>query len=366
VSQVRALDSGFSCGPFLFPESGSTTKGNLCQSFKTSHTPVSHTWLKMIVAKDILNLIGNTSIVKINRLTRPTDASVYAKLEYLNPSGSLKDRIALHMIERAEREGHLKPGYKIVESSTGNTGTALSFVGTLKGYKVLIYETRPRSMGEEKARLMKNYGAEVRLITSEEIEGLKDSSTAGAEIEVPGRRMCLDLEKSRSDVWWARQFSNPYNIKAHNETGKEILSQLKGRIAAFVASIGTGGTLVGISEVLRKALPHVRIVGIQPASSKAMITPGKPYPRSEIQGGIISDMTEKAGLIDKIVRVSDEDAVNMTRRLWKEEGLFAGVSSGANILIALEQAKELGKGKTVVTVLPDSGDRYLTEQHYVT
>jgi len=320
----------------------------------------------MRLAENILELIGNTPIVRINKLARNTQANVFAKLEYLNPSGSLKDRIALHMIEQAEKDGSLKPGYTIVESSTGNTGTALSFVGVLKGYKVVIYETRPRSMGEEKAKLMRNYGAEVRLITPKEMEELKESSVAGAEIELPGRRICLDLERSQPNVWWARQFSNPYNTKAHNETGREILSQLKGKVDAFVASIGTGGTLMGIAEVLREAVPNVRIVGIQPASSKVTMIPGKPYPRSEIQGGIISDMTERTGLIDEIVRVSDEDAVNMTRRLWKEEGLFAGVSSGANVLVALREAKRLGKNMTVVTILPDSGDRYFTEEHYVT
>lgn len=336
------------------------------QSFKTIYSTVSHRSLEMRLAENILELIGNTPIVRINKLARNTQANVFAKLEYLNPSGSLKDRIALHMIEQAEKDGSLKPGYTIVESSTGNTGTALSFVGVLKGYKVVIYETRPRSMGEEKAKLMRNYGAEVRLITPKEMEELKESSVAGAEIELPGRRICLDLERSQPNVWWARQFSNPYNTKAHNETGREILSQLKGKVDAFVASIGTGGTLMGIAEVLREAVPNVRIVGIQPASSKVTMIPGKPYPRSEIQGGIISDMTERTGLIDEIVRVSDEDAVNMTRRLWKEEGLFAGVSSGANVLVALREAKRLGKNMTVVTILPDSGDRYFTEEHYVT
>jgi len=320
----------------------------------------------MKAADDVLELIGRTPMVKLKNIAKNLDANVLVKLEYLNPSGSLKDRIALRMIEEAEENGSLKPGHTIVESSTGNTGTSLSFVGTLKGYKVMIYETIPGKMGQEKIKIMRNYGAEVRTISPMDLEELKEKSVSGAEIELPGRRICLELERSRSDVWWARQFSNPYNVKAHNETGREIISQISGEIAAFTASIGTGGTLMGIAEVLRDKFPSCRIVGIQPASSMVSMVPGKPYPSSEIQGGIVSQMLGRKNLIDEVVRVSDEDAVEMTHRLWREEGLFAGISSGANVLVAIVEAKKLGKGKNVVTVLPDSGDRYLTEEHYIT
>lgn len=305
-------------------------------------------------------------MVKLSKITRGLNSDIFVKLEYLNPTGSLKDRIALRMVEQAEKEGVLRPGRTIVESSTGNTGTSLSFVGTMKGYKVVIFETTPGKMGEEKMKIMRNFGAEVRRITPKEMEDLKERSVAGAEIELPGRRICLDLEKARSDVWWARQFSNPQNVKAHNETAREIVSQIDGKIDAFTASIGTGGTLMGIAEVLKKEFPHIMIVGIQPASSRIKMTPGMSYPKSEIEGGIVSDMLSRANLIDEIVQISDEDAINMTRRLWREEGLFAGVSSGANVLVALEQARKLGKGAKVVTILPDSGDRYLTTEHYVT
>lgn len=305
-------------------------------------------------------------MVKLSKFTRSLNANIFVKLEYLNPTGSLKDRIALRMIEQAERDRVLKPGYTIVESSTGNTGTSLSFVGTVKGYKVMIFETTPGKMGEEKMKIMRNFGADVRRITSKEVEDLKEKSVPGAEIELPGRRICLDLEKTRSDVWWARQFSNQQNVKAHNETAKEIVSQVDGNIDAFTASIGTGGTLMGIAEVLRKEFPHIRIVGIQPARSRIKMTPRMSYPKSEIEGGIVSNMLANANLIDEIVRVSNEDAVSMTHRLWREEGLFAGVSSGANVLVALEQAKILGREAKVATVLPDSGDRYLTTEHYVT
>jgi cysteine synthase A len=320
----------------------------------------------MRVAESILDLIGNTPMVRISNIAKNVQANVLAKLEYLNPSGSLKDRIALKMIEDAEHEGVLRAGYTIVEASTGNTGISLSFVGTLKGYTVVIYETIPGQMGEQKIRMMRNYGAEVVVMTPKEMENLRDRSVSGAEIELPGRNICLDLETSDPRVWWARQFSNPGNSGAHNQTAKEILQQTKGKVDRFVCSIGTGGTLMGIAEVLKNELPNVRVIGIQPAGSEVTMRPGRPYPRSPISGGIVSDMLEKPHLIDEIVRVTDEEAVGMTYRLWREEGLFAGVSSGANVLVAIEQAKRLSAGSNVVTVLPDSGDRYLTEMHYVT
>jgi len=305
-------------------------------------------------------------MLQLKKLAKNLEANLLVKLEYLNPSGSMKDRIALKMIEQAEDKGILKPGYTIVESSTGNTGISLSFVGTMKGYSVVIYETIPGRMGEEKVKIMRNYGAEVQMITPTELENLREKSVPGAEIELPGRRICLDLERNNPDIWWARQFSNPGNVKAHNETAKEIMAQTNGEVNAFVMSIGTGGTLMGIAEVLKKELPHVRVVGIQPAGSKKIMTPGISYPRTDISGGIISDLVERPDLIDDIVRVSDEEAVKMTHQLRREEGLFAGVSSGANVLVALMEAKRLGKGKTVVTILPDHGDRYLTEEHFVT
>jgi len=305
-------------------------------------------------------------MVKLNYLTEDLEANVLVKLEYLNPSGSMKDRIALKMIEMAEEEGTLRSGYTIVESSTGNTGTSLAFVGAMKGYRVIIYETIPGEMGEEKVKIMRNYGAEVHVIAPKDLSNLNEKSVAGAEVELPGRRICLELERNKPDIWWARQFSNPGNVKAHNETGREILAQTNGEVDVFVMSIGTGGTLMGVSEVLKEELPHVRIVGVVPAASEKDLTPGKPYPRTDISGGIISDLVERPGLVDEVVRVRDVEAVNMTHRLWREEGLFAGVSSGANVLVAIKEAKRLEKGKNVVTILCDSGDRYLTEEHYVT
>lgn len=314
--------------------------------------------------KKILEVIGHTPMVKLGRLAEDLKTQIAVKLEYANPSGSLKDRIALRMIEDAEEKGLLKPGYTILESSTGNTGIAISFVGCMKGYNVIIYETTPGKIGAEKRKIMQGYGADVRSLPPEELEKMKEKSVAGAEVELPGRQMCLDLERSRNDHWWARQFSNPANVLAHHETGREILEQTDGQVDVFVASIGTGGTLMGIAQVLKKANPGVRIVGIQPASSRVPIIPRQSYPRNEISGGIISEMVQAGNLIDDVVRVTDEEAVAMTHKLWKE-GLFAGVSSGANVLVALREAKKLEEGK-VVTVLPDSADRYFSEEHYVT
>ena len=308
----------------------------------------------------VIDLIGNTPLVRLRRLAEDAGAEVYAKLEYLNPTGSIKDRVALKTIEGAEEDGSLKPGYTIVEASTGNTGTSLSLVGALKGYRVVIYETTPGKMGAEKRKLMSNYGAEVRDLTQEDLKAL------GSEASLPGRRMCLKLERESPGIWWTRQFSNPHNVEAQNWTGREILEQLGGRVDGYAAAIGTGGTLMGVAEVLKEANPATRVVGIQPAGSGRRLTPGVPYPRSEVDGGIISEMLERPGLIDEVVEVGDDEAVEMAHRLWRTEGLFCGISGGANVLVALSLARELGEGKRVVTVLPDSGDRYMTEERFVT
>lgn len=315
-------------------------------------------------AKSVLQMIGHTPLIKLDRLAKDLKANIFVKPEYLNPSGSLKDRIALKMIQNAEQKGDLKPGYTILESSTGNTGIALSFVGCLKGYKVIIYETTPGKIGEEKRKIMRGYGADVRCLPPEELAKMKERSVAGAEVERPGRQMCLDLERSHPDYWWARQFSNPANVLAHHDTGKEILEQTDGKVDVFIASIGTGGTLKGIAEILKRENPGIRIIGLQPASSNRRIIPGQPYPRSEIDGGIIADMVQVPNLIDEVVMVCDEEAVATTHLLWRE-GLFAGMSSGANMLIALREAQKKG-GANIVTVLADSADRYFTEEHYVT
>lgn len=312
----------------------------------------------------VLGLIGETPLTRLGTIPSEEDADIYVKLEYLNPSGSLKDRIALEMIRKAEAEGKLKPGYTIIEASTGNTGIALSFVGKRLGYNVTIY--MPEGMTAERIQIIESYGAKVHQLKSEDMKALE--SIAGAEVEIPTRRMCFEIERSTPGVWWARQFSNPANTAAHVKTGREILRQVDGMVDAFAASIGTGGTLLGVAQALKEELPEVRIVAIEPASATYPLLSGYrkiPGASDEVSGGIITELLD-SGIVDEVVQVTNEEAVATSLRLVREEGLFAGVSAGANVHIALELARHLGKGKRVVTVLPDSMDRYLTEKKYTT
>ncbi|MBC8223766.1 PLP-dependent cysteine synthase family protein [Candidatus Bathyarchaeota archaeon] len=318
----------------------------------------------MRVVDSVLDLIGNTPMVKLNRVTNEGMADVYVKCENLNPSGSLKDRIVLEMIREAEAEGKLKPGYTIIEASTGNTGTAVSFVGGYLGYKVEIY--MPEGMTLERIRLMECYGAEVHQLELESIS--EDESVAGAEVEIGTRQRCLELERTRPKTWWARQFSNPANTRAHYKTGLEIYYQMEGRVDAFVASIGVGGTLYGVAKALKGENPDVRIVGVEPASANYPISEGHyrmPGFSDEITGGIIEEMME-SGIVDEVVKVTNRNAIEMSDRLVKEEGLFCGISSGANVYHALKVAAEMGPGRRVATVLPDNRDRYLSEKKYTT
>jgi cysteine synthase A len=312
----------------------------------------------------ILEVIGNTPMVRLQKLVPKNSADIFTKLEYLNPSGSYKDRIALEMIRTAEAEGKLKPGYTIVEASTGNTGTALSFVGARLGYNVEIY--MPEGMTRERIKLMESYGAKVYEM---KIEGLDSKgSVAGAEVEFAPRKKCLELERSNPKVWWARQFSNPANWRAHIVTGNEILEQMNGKVDAFVASIGVGGTLYGVAKALKAKVPKCKVIGLEPASAKYAISEGITSPpgvSKEIAGGIIEEMMQ-SGLIDEVVKVTNEDAIKTSDRLVREEGLFCGISAGANVYHAIKVAEKLGKGKRVATVLPDHRDRYLSEKKYTT
>lgn len=312
------------------------------------------------MTKSTLELIGNTPLKTLDSITNGLNLTVWTKLEHLNPSGSIKDRIALQMIQDAEASGELKRGYTIIESSSGNTAIALSFVGRQKGYKVVIF--MPAIMATEKLAMIKRYGAEIRLV--ETGEDLKGTSVHGSYVEVPGRIMCKEMEARAPQVWWARQFSNPSNYKAHERLGEEILVQSGGKIDAFVASIGTGGTLFGVAKTLKKKLPQVRIIAVEPADCPYVtLTNFKVI--EGVTGGILQEILDSK-LVDRIVKLSDRDAVAMSRRLNLEEGLFVGVSAGANVCVALQLAKEMGKGANVVTVLPDRGDRYFSSEHYIT
>lgn len=316
----------------------------------------------------MLELIGNTPMVRLNKICKGLSSEILVKLEYMNPSGSLKDRIAYAMIKAAEKSGELKPGATIVESSTGNTGFALSSVGRAMGYKVRIYETMPGKAGSEKKKMMENVGAEVRLMEPKDIEHLRERSIAGSEVELPGRQLCLEAEQEGGgNIWWARQFSNPFNCESHYQTAQEILEQTDGKLDVFVQSIGTGGSVFGIAKILKEACPNVKVIGIQPASSKEPWHAGMDFPRTPIKGGIVSELLADKSLVDELVMITDDQARAMTHRIWEEEGLYCGVSSGANVHFAMEEIKKAG-GKKIraVTLMCDHMNRYLTDERYVT
>lgn len=324
----------------------------------------------MKVVDSILELIGNTPMLRLHKVTKGMEANVLVKLEYLNPSGSLKDRIALQMIEDAEKAGLLKSGYTIVEASSGNTAIALSFVGNVKGYKVKIFY--PQDVWQKEKRITVNrYGGEFEMTPLAQRELARKAGVHGDIVERPGRAKCKELDESEPTVWWARQFSSPSNVKAHNKTGIEILEQTDGKVDVFVAAVGTGGTLLGVAEVLKAEIPDVKVVAVEPtgwAKHESILSGWKRGDKKVIPGitgGILLQIVEK-DIVDEIVSVGNEDARNMAYRLSREEGLFCGMSSGANVFVAINEAGKLGKGKNVVTVLPDSGDRYFGDERFIT
>jgi len=313
---------------------------------------------------NILDLIGKTPLKRLKIKTTGIHANISVKLEYFNPSGSIKDRIALYMIEDAEEKGVLKPGYTITEASTGNTAIALSFVGRIKGYKVKIF--MPKEVAEkEKLKIMKLYGAEVETIETGYNYEVKDDSVHGGQIEIIPRTRCLELEKKDNTVWWARQFSNPMNAYAHQKTtGEEIIKQTDGNIDAFVASIGTAGTILGVARSLKKMNKNIKIVGVEPAG---FISLRKGKSAIKIIEGITGGLLlEALDVVDEAMAIENEEAVNMANKLVKEEGLFCGISSGANVLAAINIAKKYPGLKNIVTILPDRRDRYYTTEKYVT
>jgi cysteine synthase A len=297
-------------------------------------------------ALSILELVGDTPIVRLNRLPGPNDATVWAKLEAFNPMSSVKDRICLAMIEAAEKEGKLKNGMTIVEPTSGNTGIGLAMVATVKGYRLIL--TMPDTMSVERRKLLKALGAELVL-------------TSGAE-GMPGAiRKAGELAASSRDYYMPQQFNNPANPEAHRRTtAQEILEQTGGKVDAFVAGIGTGGTITGVGEILKKRIPAVQIIAVEPAASPVLS--GGPPGRHRIQGigaGFVPAVLNR-GIVDRVIPVPDEQAAETTRRLAREEGIFAGISSGAAAFAALQVARELGRGKDLVVLLPDTGERYLS------
>jgi len=328
-----------------------------------------------------LGLIGNTPLLKLGRVGSDLAANVYAKCEFLNPSGSIKDRMALRMVEEAEKAGKLREGGVIVDATSGNTGPALAFVGCVKGYQVKLLipakwagEYNP----ENRVRVMECFGAEVEQFSSEGYENLLDGlsqSEASAAMFAIGMKKCHDLQRSDQKVWWANQDGNMNNMLAHKEsTGREILEQLDNKVDAWVASIGTGGTIFGVAEALREEVGHVNVIGLEPEDARVTqwSKSGSMRRFREMVGlptaKSLVDLMLERGLPDEVLRVTDVDARSMMNRLCREEGLFCGMSSGANVYAALKIARKLGKGANVVTVLVDRRERYFPEhprEHYV-
>jgi len=328
-----------------------------------------------------LDLIGNTPIVKLRKLTSDSDADVYVKCEYLNPSGSIKDRMALKMIQEAEKTGELPRVGTIVDATSGNTGPALSFVGAMKNYKVKLLipaKWAGQYNPENRIRTMKSFGADVQAFSTEGYEKLLAGlppSEASAAVFAIGMKKCYDLEKADQKIWWANQMCNLNNAKANElTTGPEIFEQLDGQVDALVASIGTGGTLLGIAESLLDRIGYLEVIGLEPEDARVTewFTTGSMNKYMNVvdlpsMKSIVELMLER-GLPDEVWTVSDDDARITMNRLCREEGLFCGMSSGANVYAALRIAKRLGRGANVVTVLVDRRERYFPEapqEHYV-
>ena len=299
---------------------------------------------------NILSAVGNTPLIRLNRLTGENEAEVLVKYEGVNIGGSVKTRTALNMIEAAEKEGRIKPDSIIVEPTSGNQGIGLSLVGAVKGYRVIII--MPDSVSRERRLLITQYGAELKLV--------HDKGDIGECID-----KCIKIAKQMAaddpKVFLPDQFSNPDNVAAHlKNTGKEILKDAEGPIDGFCSGIGTSGTITGIGTVLKSANPNMKIVAAEPENAAILSGGGiGSHIQMGIGDGIIPPILDQS-IIDEIVTVSDEDALDTTRRLAKEEGILCGISSGTNVFVALKMAKELGKGKRVVTVLPDTGERYFS------
>jgi cysteine synthase A len=293
-----------------------------------------------------LDLIGSTPVVQFERLPQKQDAALWAKLEGLNPGGSVKDRICLSMIEAAEKEGKIRKGTTIVEPTSGNTGIGLAMVCAIKGYSLIL--TMPETMSVERRFLLAAYGARLEL-------------TPGSEGMRGAIRRAEEIILQNEGFFMPQQFKNPANPRIHRETtAREILSQIPGKIDAFVAGVGTGGTITGVGGVLRETLEEVKIVAVEPASS-AVLAGGNPGPH-KIQGigaGFIPEVLNLS-LIDQVITVQDEEAAETARRIAREEGILVGISSGAAAFGALRVARELGKGRNVVVILPDTGERYIS------
>ena len=301
------------------------------------------------IANDLTELIGNTPLVALDRIAKGVDARVVGKLEFFNPCGSIKDRIGVSMIESAEKEGILKKDSIVVEPTSGNTGIALAFVCAVKGYKLIL--TMPETMSIERRIMLKAFGAELVL-------------TPGSEGMSGAIKKAEEIVKKNPKVFMPQQFKNSANPEIHRKTtALEIWNDTDGGVDIFVAGVGTGGTITGVAEIIKKRKPLFKAIAVEPADSP-VLSGDKPGPH-KIQGigaGFVPDVLN-TNIIDEVITVTNEDAMAISRRLAMEEGIFAGISSGAAVHAAIEVAKrEENKGKLIVVVLPDLGDRYLSTE----
>ncbi|MHA6252882.1 cysteine synthase A [Oceanobacillus sp. CAU 1775] len=303
----------------------------------------------MRVANDITGLIGETPIVKLNNLTDENSADVYVKLEFMNPGSSVKDRIAVAMVEAAEKSGDLKPGATIIEPTSGNTGIGLAMVASAKGYKSVL--VMPDTMSKERRNLLRAYGAE--LVLTPGADGMKGAIKKAEEL------------RDEHGYFMPQQFDNEANPKIHEETtGKEIVAQMTDGLDAFISGIGTGGTITGAGKVLKENFEGVKLYAVEPKDSP-VLSGGSPSPH-KIQGigaGFVPKVLDTE-IYDEVVLVENEEAFAASRRLATTNGILGGISSGAAVAAALKVAKELGKGKKVLAILPDNGERYLSTALY--
>ena len=297
------------------------------------------------IANSITELIGETPVVKLNHIVDADSADVYLKLEYMNPGSSVKDRIALAMIEAAEQSGQLKAGDTIIEPTSGNTGIGLAWVAAAKGYKAIL--VMPDTMSLERRNLLRAYGAQ--LILTPGAEGMKGAIGKANELA------------EQHGYFMPQQFENPANPEIHrNTTGKELVEQFPDGLDAFISGVGTGGTITGAGEVLKEKFPEIKIYAVEPTDSP-VLSGGKPGGH-KIQGigaGFVPEVINTE-IYDEVIKVSNEDAFETSRRVGQEEGILGGISAGAAVHAALQVAKQLGKGKKVVAIIPDNGERYLS------
>lgn len=297
-----------------------------------------------MIINNVIDLIGNTPLVSLEQMT---GLSVYAKAEFLNPGGSIKDRVAKNMVEQAEKAGKLKPGMTIVEPTSGNTGIGLAFVGVRKGYHVII--VMPENMSEERKKIIRQLGAE--LVLTEAEKSIDGSVQKAGEI----------LAELGEQGYMPQQFQNPNNPQIHYETtAQELYSQLDGKVDVFVSGLGSGGTLQGIGKYLKEKNPDMKVIAVEPKNVSALL--GHEPGLHQIQGigdGFIPEVLDTK-LIDEVIEVTDEDAIHTTRQLAQVQGLLCGTSSGANVWAAMQVAERFGRDQVIATVLPDRMERYFS------